>query len=527
MEASPTLRLTTVDSKTLKCLIDFAYTGQFEKSLDTVTNLLQVATKFKMVPVMQQCCAYLIEKMTPDNTLRLYRLGRPYFCPKLETKAKTYILHNFRRVIGTQDFLELEPEELKVILLDDYLNVRNEAMVFEAIRAWVEAYPHRRRKYVAEMLSCVRFGLMSYGYFSNVVYQWHFVNEDEAVRSVLDAPYVLLTSIDSLNNTEVDLNDPLARPRIPYEVIFAVGGWSAGSPTAFIETYDIRADRWFLLNNTDSTPRAYHGLVAVGHFVYMIGGFDGQEHFSTVKRYDPVRQIWEERSCMLLPRCYVSCCSLDGIIYACGGYNGRTRMASGERYDPALNQWEMISSMNRQRSDASAASLRGKVYIAGGFTGTEVLISVETYDPAEDQWTFIQPMNTPRSGISLVAYRDCLYAVGGFNGFNRLNTAERYDPEEPGPWRMIPDMSSARSNFAAVCADELLICIGGFNGATTIPYVECYDSKVNEWFDGSHMNLNRSALSACVVTNLPNARDYSYLHRIQELLGLPNRENSP
>jgi kelch-like protein 10 len=134
----------------------------------------------------------------------------------------------------------------------------------------------------------------------------------------------------------------------------------------------------------------------------------------------------------------------------------------------------------------------------------------------------------------------CVHTHTGFNGFNRLNTAERYDPEDPSPWAMIPDMSSSRSNFAAVCADELLICIGGFNGnqlkinkknhfylilflgATTIPYVECYDSKVNEWFDASHMNLNRSALSACVVPNLPNAREYSYLHRISELLGIPS-----
>lgn len=113
-------------------------------------------------------------------------------------------------------------------------------MVFEAIRAWVEADPGQRRVTIPELLSTVRFGLMSYGYFTNVVYQWRFVGEDDAVRRALDAPSVLLTSIDSLNNNDVDLSDPLARPRIPYEVIFAVGGWSAGSPTAFIETYDIR-----------------------------------------------------------------------------------------------------------------------------------------------------------------------------------------------------------------------------------------------------------------------------------------------
>jgi kelch-like protein 10 len=36
------------------------------------------------------------------------------------------------------------------------------------------------------------------------------------------------------------LDDELSRPRVPHEILFAVGGWSFGSPTNFIETYDTR-----------------------------------------------------------------------------------------------------------------------------------------------------------------------------------------------------------------------------------------------------------------------------------------------
>jgi len=64
----------------------------------------------------------------------------------------------------------------------------------------------------------------------------------------------------------------------------------------------------------------------------------------------------------------------------------------------------------------------------------------------------------------------------------------------------------------------------GFNGTTTIPYVEGYDSSLNVWVDAAHMNLNRSALAACVLRGLPNARDYSYLSRVQEILGLESAE---
>nr|CAD7586078.1 unnamed protein product [Timema genevievae] len=54
-------------------------------------------------------------------------------------------------------------------------------------------------------------------------------------------------------------------------------------------------------------------------------------------------------------------------------------------------------------------------------------------------------------------------------------------------------------------------------GQTTIAYVECYDVVSNEWYDASPMNLNRSALNACVLTGLSNAKDYSYLSKVHEI----------
>jgi len=69
--------------------------------------------------------------------------------------------------------------------------------------------------------------------------------------------------MDSRNGAGFDLNNTLARPRVPYEIIFAIGGWSAGSPTSFMETYDARADRRFLSHGSDITARADHGLMTL------------------------------------------------------------------------------------------------------------------------------------------------------------------------------------------------------------------------------------------------------------------------
>lgn len=164
------------------------------------------------------------------------------------------------------------------------------------------------------------------------------------------------------------------------------------------------------------------------------------------------------------------------------------------------------------------------------------------YDVLANQWTFIPRMVSARSGVSLVAFKNTLYALGGFNGYTRLTTCEKYSPTAATGWSEAADMLSPRSNFATVVLDEMIFVIGGFNGktqqssrgipsrhsyfvdrmvtgSTTINFVECYDPDADEWFDAAPMNLNRSALNACVISGLPNARDYALAGRSQGEVG--------
>lgn len=56
-------------------------------------------------------------------------------------------------------------------------------------------------------------------------------------------------------------------------------------------------------------------------------------------------------------------------------------------------------------------------------------------------------------------------------------------------------------------------------GSTTVSFVEYYDTEANQWYETSPMNLNRSALSACIISGLPNAKDYSMVGRTQHEVG--------
>ncbi|KAK3917898.1 Kelch-like protein 10 [Frankliniella fusca] len=510
--------LTECGAEALRPILDYAYTGQSGVTARTVERLLPLADRLGVVGVVQQCCSFLLAEMQPENCLGILRFARQYFCHDLEESGRRFVLHHFRKILHrSQELYDLTADELRRILADDELNVRGEEVVLEAVQRWVDRDAPARRQHLPELLACVRLGRMSLDFLNGAAQAYSSSKDDQATAEALERAREFL---EANSGRDADLRHPLARPRVPFEILFAVGGWSAGSATNFVETYDCRADRWCLSSATDSHPRAYHGLAELDGLIYVVGGFDGVEHFNTVRSFNPVSREWREQACMYQARCFVSVCTLGGEIYALGGFDGRTRLNTAEVYNPQKNQWRLIPSMNRARSDASAATLNGKVYITGGFMGQEVLSSAEMFDPCVSQWTLISSMLSPRSGVSLVAHCGYLYALGGFNGQDRLSSGERFDGNI---WQPIADMIHPRSNFAAVVLDDLIYVIGGFNGKQIVNYnsgtiianTECLNIDKNEWTEVKQMNLNRSALSAVVLAGLPTAIEYSYLHILQ------------
>lgn len=97
------------------------------------------------------------------------------------------------------------------------------------------------------------------------------------------------------DQTETFKTPLIAMPRLPHDVIFAIGGWSCGQARAYVEVYDTRADRWITLPNEDPQGvRAYHGCVVVDHKIYCVGGYNGIEYFNLCTVFDAVKKTWKE-----------------------------------------------------------------------------------------------------------------------------------------------------------------------------------------------------------------------------------------
>lgn len=351
------------------------------------------------------------------------------------------------------------------------------------------------------------------------VKQHKYVEKNSEVKPIVVETMRFLCDLETISTASNEMMTPaLAIPRLPHEVIFAIGGWSEGAPQTIIESYDTRADRWIRVHHEDpSGPRSYHGTAVIGTKLYIIGGFNGNEYFNICSRFDAAKMSWIEIAPMHSRRCYVSVAALNGMIYALGGYDGHARQNTAERYCPRTNQWTMIAPMNFPRSDADACAMDGRVYITGGFNGQECLNTSEFYEPQTNTWTLMPLMVSRRSGVSCAALNGVLYAVGGFNGIARLNTGEKFDPSRRA-WVSIKEMYHPRSNFGLEVIDDMILAIGGFNGVVTIAHCECFVPEANEWLQATDMSIIRSALTANVIQGLPNIRHFLHKdrHRLVE-----------
>ncbi|XP_043194053.1 kelch-like protein 10 [Amphibalanus amphitrite] len=526
-----------VSFEAMRLVIEYAYTRNTLVDADNVEMLLRTADYFNIEGMLKDCCSFLMTEIGPRNCFGIKKFASFYGCVELEREIHNYIMRNFVDIAHAPDneeLLNLPADEMCEILGADNLNVKNEEVVWETMLNWIERDPQNRKQHIHKLMKQIRLGLLETSYFVEKVKNHPYVIENEDCRPLIIETLKFIYDLEMITQRDGEVTTPeLARPRVPHEILFAIGGWSGGSPTNFIETYDTRADRWVKVKEVDpSGPRAYHGTAVIGFDIYVIGGFDGMDYFNSCRCFNAVTKQWREVGPMNARRCYVSVGILDGYIYAMGGYDGHHRQNTVERYNPRTNQWSMVVPMHMQRSDACATTLNGKIYIAGGFNGQECMNSSEMFDPETSQWTMLAPMRCRRSGVSCIGYHNQLYVLGGFNGISRMCSGEKYNPETE-TWTPIPDMYNPRSNFAIEVIDDMIFAIGGFNGVTTIYHVECYDDKNSEWYEATDMNIYRSALSACVIIGPPNVSDYIHKHRDklmeekrQKLLALQNNQRT-
>ncbi|XP_061594945.1 kelch-like protein 10 [Cololabis saira] len=487
-------RFPDVSAKVMSLIFENAYTGSVTVTEDNVLDLLAGAQHFNVKSIIQACCDFLQKNLSSDSSIVTWRLADHSQYPELREKACLYILLHFEEIARfSQEFVQLSVEELKYLIENDELNVRQESAVFEAILRWIGFAPEERRGHMATLLPSVRLLLMPIEYLVEIV------SKDDVVRNNLDCVNMVTSTMEILRDSSMER--PRTRTRLPAELLFTISGFQDRQRNdKIIQLYNVRTDRWLTVYKNDQTFPKFCSCVHLQGSIYFIGGWEADFYLSRVQKFTLATQSWQEVRSLHEPRCSFGAAVLNGCVYAMGGCDGYETLRSVERFQPDTNRWTLIAPMHDQRADAGAAALHGKVYICGGFSVGQPLFSAECYNPDTNQWTLITPMETARTVAGVVSYNGHIYVAGGWDGTDNVSTVSAYDPVSKH-WRTAAPMLHPRSCLGIAVLEEQLYVVGGFckENWQQCSHVERYDGASNSWQAGRSLD---------VVERVPHAAAY-------------------
>ncbi|KAK6011382.1 BTB And Kelch, partial [Ostertagia ostertagi] len=124
--------------------------------------------------------------MNTSNCLGIRAFADTYACGELLRCANKYILHNFKDVIGTDEFYNLPGKQLVKLISSEELQVPSEDQVFKAVVEWVRFDLPARQQLFPQLFEHVRLPLCHSGFLVNTVSKEALVKANAACRNLVD-----------------------------------------------------------------------------------------------------------------------------------------------------------------------------------------------------------------------------------------------------------------------------------------------------------------------------------------------------
>ncbi|VDK35440.1 unnamed protein product [Gongylonema pulchrum] len=159
-----------------------------------------------------------------------------------------YVLYTVNETVVSGrnlDFFRLKHEHLYEILDADLLNVDNELEVWLLLRRWILADRKNRLRLFRKLIKSVRY------------YQLNDKQKEKMNKDLLQ----MKIDITNENNRQWSSN---ITPRIPRELLVAIGGWEKTGPSNTVEVLDIKNNIWRRVEAfQDERKVAYHECLVI------------------------------------------------------------------------------------------------------------------------------------------------------------------------------------------------------------------------------------------------------------------------
>jgi hypothetical protein len=230
------------------------------------------------------------------------------------------------------------------------------------------------------------------------------------------------------------------------------------------------AERWASLPDL---PVAYtHGnLATVGGVVYLLGGLEGDAFAANGSSFvlePPVDGVEATEWTPLDPmpegeaRGAAAIVLSPGHVFVLGGADGTNLFSSVLDFDVTARTWSRFPvDLPTPRSHAAAIRrFDGTFVLAGGIGNSGPLGDVYALPQDATVWEIREPMPTPRGGCAYGAVFTNLICAGGEAGAVALDVVEQYDANR-NEWKSLESMPEPRAGATGTVVSNQLFIPGG------------------------------------------------------------------
>ena len=455
-----TVEIKDLDSKAVKLIVDYCYTGCIVVDSDNVLQILAAASDLEIEDVKTFCFDFLESGLTLDTCVEIIAAYN-YYRPQASLKdAYRFLNDHFHEIYRQENFLKLSIDDLKLILVKLDKTVIEETSKYAAIFKWIKHDEKSRGADLPVLFKFVDLFRINLSFLENVA-----------------AEPLIKTCNDCLNEV---LQCYISRNREIGFKILCLGGNEQGSVVEIPIAYGYSSTSYPNLPLNVSR----HGALVCKASIYSVGGLI-KEKTETKKvfqlKLQDLELKWKEVSSLKSERSSFGASVFKGQLVVAGGFQKDSQSKSVEVYNLQINKWRLISSLNVSRSNVALVSCPDCIIAVGGHNGFQPCSSVERLSDLNEQWELIAPMSIPRYMLAAVCFNKFVYAIGGYVDCNPERSVERYSLDE-NKWSTVASMLNERAGHSACVMLGKIIVVGGHNlKGQTVREIESYDPIKDSW----------------------------------------------
>ena len=314
----------------LRDMVNYFYTGQLCVNHLNVIGVIELCHVLQVEGLIERCEVFLRRNLSTRNSLGLQAFARHYSLAGLKDHAMRFSCWNFNHIKEEEEFFLMPQSELKQLIAHDTLKAQSEEHILEAAIKWLVYDFDKREKQFEELLTYIRFPLMSQKYLL----------ESELIKYIRDkfpTSNNLITKAVNYHSQNPGLDNIFElknfSPRLASEDIFVIGGWSNGQKLSTVQCFNVDTLKWTSVNNMTIAHVAkehYFRVIVSQDELYTVG-------FNKVMKYDPVESVWYKFADGPEVQCkWAGVCEYDNGFYVIGGSTNK----SSKRFNIQKAVWE-------------------------------------------------------------------------------------------------------------------------------------------------------------------------------------------